>query len=79
MEYAVAKVNAARVLGTVVKRNQKTTILKIDLPRFTPEEVIDLMITGTSINKLYYELGEKGLNRPGTIKRHNVKHQVVFC
>jgi len=79
MEYAVARVSAARVLGTVVKRNRKTTILKIDLPRFTPEEVIDLMVTGTSINKLYYELGEKGLKGPGTIKRHNIKHQVVFC
>jgi hypothetical protein len=79
MEYASVKIANARVLASVVKKNKLTTVVDLLYPEFSPEECIELMIRGTSFYKFTHEMEQVGFTKPGRVKRHNIKHEVIFA
>jgi len=75
----VADVGSTRVVGTVIKRNPLTTLIKIE-----PESLIKVirsyfMENGISVVGFYRDLKAMGIKRNGTTKRHNIKHKVVYA
>jgi len=76
---AVADVGSTRVVGTVIKPNALTTLIRIE-----PESLIKLirnyfMENGISLREYQDHLKEMGVKRNGITKRHNLKHRVVLC
>lgn len=78
MVEAFFKIGKSRTFGKVLKENPITTLVKFDPFEFSREEIIELMAHGFSFNKYKLELEEKGIDRAGIIKRHNIKHDVIF-
>ena len=75
----VADVGSTRVVGTVIKENPLTTLMKID-----PESLIKVlrsyfMENGISLTEYYDHIKELGLKRNGVTKRHNLRHRVQIC
>lgn len=76
---AFADVGKCRFLGTVLKINPLTTVIKLD-----PESLIEsmrswFMENGVSMREYRAMLKEHGITRGGIIKRHNIKHRVSIC
>jgi NAD(P)H-flavin reductase len=76
---AVADVGSTRVVGSVVKTNPLTTVIKID-----PEGMINVvrqwfLENGVSMTEYRSMLKSFGITRGGIIKRHNLKHRVSIC
>jgi hypothetical protein len=75
----VADVGSTRVVGTVIKENVLTTVIKIE-----PESLIKVlhnwfMENGISITEFYRDMKSMGIKRNGTTKRHNLKHRVTYA
>ncbi len=75
----VCDLGSTRVVGTVIKPNALTTLIKVD-----PESLIKLirnyfMENGISLTEYYAHIKELGLKRNGVTKRHNIKHRVTIC
>ena len=75
----VADVGSTRVVGTVIKANPLTTLIKIE-----PESLIKVlrswfMENGTSLTEYHNHLKEMGVKRNGITKRHNLKHRVTYA
>ncbi len=75
----VADVGSTRVVGTVIKENALTTVIKIE-----PESLIKVlrnyfMENRISITEYWSDLRAMGIKRNGTTKRHNLKHRVVYA
>jgi hypothetical protein len=75
----VADVGKTRVIGTVLKSNPLTTLVKIE-----PESLINLirsyfMENGISLTEYHSHLKEMGVKRNGITKRHNLKHRVTYA
>jgi len=74
----VADVGKARVIGTVLKSNPLTTLVKIE-----PESLIEMirgyfMENGISVTEYWEHLKSLGIKRNGITKRHNLKHRCVI-
>jgi hypothetical protein len=75
----VANVGSTRVLGTVIKMNPLTTVMRIE-----PESLIKVirqyfMENGISVTEYWDHLKSMGVKRNGVTKRHNLKHNVSIC
>lgn len=75
----VADVGSTRVIGTVIKTNPLTTLIKIE-----PESLIKVirnyfMENGVSVTEYWEHLKEMGVHRNGITKRHNLKHRVTYA
>ena len=75
----VADVGSTRVVGTVIKENPLTTLIKIE-----PESLIKVlhsyfMENGISITEFWRDMKAMGINRNGITKRHNLKHRVTYA
>ena len=75
----VADVGSTRVVGTVIKSNPLTTLMKIE-----PESLIKVlrhyfMENGISVTEYWRDLKAMGIKRNGITKRHNLKHRVVYA
>jgi len=73
----VADVGSTRVVGTVIKANPLTTLIKIE-----PESLIKVirnyfMENGISVTEYWDHLKSMGIHRDGRTKRHNLKHRVT--
>jgi hypothetical protein len=71
----VADVGSTRVVGTVLKENALTTLIKIE-----PESLIKVlrnwfMENGVSVTEFWRDMKAMGIKRNGTTKRHNLKHR----
>jgi hypothetical protein len=67
------------VIGTVLKENPLTTVVKLD-----PESLITAIRTwfmenGASVTEYRRMLRELGITRYGITKRHNLKHRVTYA
>ena len=76
---AVADLGNTRVVGTVIKENPLTTLIKIE-----PKSLIKVirsyfMENGISLREFYSHIKSLGLKRNGVTKRHNLKHRVEIC
>lgn len=78
LEKAFFNIAQARMIGQVLKKNPLTTLIEFDPFEFSREEIIDLMASGFSFNRYEVALEEQGVTHGGTIKRHNIKHNVFF-
>jgi hypothetical protein len=79
MVKAVADLGNTRVVGTVIKENPLTTVIKIE-----PKSLIKVlrsyfMENGISLREFYDHIKSLGLKRNGVTKRHNLKHNVRLC
>ena len=75
----VADVGSTRVVGTVIKPNALTTLIKIE-----PESLIKIcrsyfMENGISITEYWDHMKSMGIKRDGRTKRHNLKHRVTYA
>jgi hypothetical protein len=75
----VADVGSTRVVGTVIKQNPLTTLIKIE-----PESLIKVlrnyfMENGISLTEFRQEMKALGVKRNGITKRHNLKHRVTLA
>jgi hypothetical protein len=75
----VADVGSTRVVGTVIKENPLTTVIKIE-----PESLIKVlhnyfMENGISITEFWRDMKAMGIKRNGTTKRHNLKDRVTYA
>jgi len=78
MQKAAFNLGKVRTVGEVVKPNPLTTLVRFDPFDFSEEEKLELMVVGYSFNKLVLDMEEAGITHEGIIKRHNIKHSVVF-
>lgn len=75
---AFADLGKGRTHGKIVKPNKKTTIIDFNPQNFSREDELYHMHNGISLQSHKEKLQEQGLTRPGRVKRHNSKHNVVF-
>jgi len=75
----VADVGKTRVIGTVVKENPLTTVMKLEPVTMMETLRSWFMENGISMTEYRRMLKELGINRNGITKRHNLKDRVSIC
>ncbi len=67
MRYATADIGGCRPVGTLIKENARTVLI-----RFNPEDHIKSWFDKESCER------QGGLMRNGLVKRHKLKHGVII-
>ena len=75
----VADVGKARVIGTVLKSNPLTVVMKLDPIALMESLRTWFMEHGVSMREYRNMLKELGITRAGITKRHKLKHRVALC
>jgi len=75
----VADVGSTRVVGTVIKTNPLTTLIKVEPVSLMKMCRNYFMENGISITEYWDHMKSLGITRDGRTKRHNLKHRVTYA